>query len=578
MILPIPFLVGLGVLVGAEQIAEVLPGQGSVASLLTWSLLLPVPAIIARLADASLRRSLLAGRRPGVGLRLALRLLPATVPCIYFLLLVRGTLLDLAERWCGGYETLRLSLLLAPLLLLDLSRLGAESGLWARLERAGLAVGGPVRGARAAMFVFLSIPLICFGLALDLLAQHRHLQLFFQATSVGAMLGLFGFLLCLAVLVPILFRLLMGTTTRLPPQHAEDLRATARALGFPPRHVLAMRTGHRMINAAMVGPLPWPRYLVLTDGLLAVLDRLALRGVVAHEVAHARAGHPGYLTLAFVVIPLLLVHPFEVAGGSELQAGTLVLVVGAALAAALLALRVVAHRFEHEADLASAAALGGAAPCVQALQRVGELTQQNVHRASLRHPSEASRVHLLLRWQADPDFRRRFDARGVLLRRVLLAVALAALGLSGWAWSVTWPAERTVVAFYGGDIGGARERLAAIGTDVPAGMWEWWQLFREEVEAAATIAPEGGPWHELRPELAGQGWRRGIEVLRQQGPEAARPWFALATEDTGGSPLRRVVYLWCNAIRRGETERAERLRAHLAGMELPPELDFVRQS
>ena len=46
-------------------------------------------------------------------------------------------------------------------------------------------------------------------------------------------------------------------------------------------------------------------------------------------------------------------------------------------------LRAVAHRFEHEADVLSAIALGGAEPCIRALVRVGQVVQQEPERASL---------------------------------------------------------------------------------------------------------------------------------------------------------------------------------------------------
>ena len=43
---------------------------------------------------------------------------------------------------------------------------------------------------------------------------------------------------------------------------------------------------------------------------------------------------------------------------------------------AVLALRRVSHRFEHEADVLSAIALGGAEPCIRALQRVGQAVRR----------------------------------------------------------------------------------------------------------------------------------------------------------------------------------------------------------
>jgi Zn-dependent protease with chaperone function len=572
VLLPVAFLLGLGVLALAEKIGDVLPGSGSLGRLLVWCLLLPVPAMLAMLADRTLRRQLARGLVPGRGFRLWLRLLPGTGPCVYLLVLTEGTWLDLADRWSGGTETFRLLLLLLPLLLLELSRSAAEVPLRARLDRAGLVPGSPTLREHVAMIAFLVTPLLLFGLGLDLLARDRWLEVLCRATAPGMIAGLLCFLCVLGVLMPLAFRWLMATSAALPPHLADGLRATAKALGFRPGALLSMHTGHRLVNAAMVGPLPWPRYLVLTDGLLAVLDLLALRGVVAHEVGHARAGHPGLLVLLFVGVPLLLVQPLELAGVENLGPLTAGSALVAAVGLGVFVLRQVAHRFEHEADVLSAQALGGAGPCITALRRVGTLTQLEVQRSSLRHPSEQRRIECLLRWEDDPGFRRRFVQNGRWLRRAIGAACGLALALALATFWISWPIERTVVDFYTGKVATASARAQAIGTQVPAGQWEWWQHFREEIDAAAQLAPGDQRWEDLRPQLAEGAWQRGLEVLRSADPGAARPWFALATEDAARSPVRRSVHLWCEAVQTHQLERAQKLRAHLESLDLPAEL------
>src|SRR5690606_34326408 len=118
-------------------------------------------------------------------------------------------------------------------------------------------------------------------------------------TFAGTTVGLLATLLVLPVLLPLLFRCVLPVQRKLPSHVDADVRTTAERLGFPPRGILLLLSGLRAVNAGLVGPLPWPRYLVLTDGITAYLDRIALRGVVAHEVGHARAGHPALLLLVF---------------------------------------------------------------------------------------------------------------------------------------------------------------------------------------------------------------------------------------------------------------------------------------
>ncbi len=571
MILPVAFVIGLVALVAAEQMGAVLPGSGSSVAMLTWSLAMATPALLAAFSRQALRRALARGRHPGLGVRLPLRLLPGAVPVVYFLLLTEGTWLDLADGLGGGSDTARVGWLLLPLWCLELLRLIGESAVHRRLRTAGLTDGDGLLRERLAMLLLVSIPMLLYGVASDVLAQGRGLEVLFHASATGTIVGLGVFLLAMSVLMPLVFRVLFRVSAALPWTVADELRATARAMGFAPRQVLEMRTDHRLVNAALVGPLPWPRYLVLTDGLLAALDTTALRGVVAHEIGHARARHPALLLLLFVVVPALLLPLLELLGAGELAPlGGLALAAGVA-GLGLATLRLVGHRFEHEADIASVRVLG-ASPCVSALRRVGEITGQDPRRGGLLHPSELRRIECMVRWETEPEYRARFQASGRRLRTGIVAAVVLAAVVGSWSCWRLWPVERAAVALYRGDVPAAQAAAAAVGTAVPSGQWEPWLRLQEEIEAAAAIAPAGGPWSDVAPRLAEMGWQRGLEVLRQEGPVAARRWFALAIVGDAPSAVRRCLYLYCQAEHEGDHERADRIRRHLLGLDLPPDV------
>jgi len=581
---PLGFLLGLAVMMLAHVLIAPLPGEGDVWHLLLWSWVLLLPVLLVGVADRVLRQRRARGQAIGVLPLLLLRLCAGSSPAAYFVLLSAGTLTALADQDSNGSEAQRLLLLLAPLLLLEILRITAEAPLRALLRATGLGAGAPAARDRIGMLAILSLPLLLFGVGLDLAALDRRLEVFLTGTSLGATLGLGAFLLLLSVLLPLSFRFFLATTRALPGHLEQDLRATAQQLGFPPQCVLAMDTGLRLVNAMMVGPLPWPRYLVLTDGLLTVLDPLALRGVVAHEVGHARAGHPGLLMVVFVVVPLLLLQMLQQLDVESLQGAWMATAALAATGLVLVVLRSLAHRFEYEADVLSAEALGGAAPCVQALQKVGDLPAredghgrgtrlwQRLERLGRRHPPEQERVRTLLRWELEPGFRASFHVAGRRLRTLVVAVVLFALGGASWAWWSAWPVERAVWLFYTGDFVAAKAQIQAASGAVRGGLWDWWQRFQEDADAAFAIAPRGGDWALLRPVLADAGWRRGIEVLQRDGPTAARPYFSLATEDAERSPLRRSLELYCTAARDQDQARMAQLRAHIAAMALPPEL------
>jgi Zn-dependent protease with chaperone function len=567
---PLAFGLGLLVLLLGPALVPILPGEGTVARAAAFAPLLLLPMLFARVAD---RR--LAAPRPGPGdrtARLLLRLLPALVPAIYYCFVVPGRWFDLADRLGGASHSLRFLLLLAPLLWLDLSRLCAETSPRLRLEVAGLGAPVPRLRHRIAFVLLLTVPWGLLSVALDLLALHRPAFAFVLTTDLGLTIGAAVFVLLLAFLLPILLRLLLGLSSALPEPLGEDLRETAAALDFDPRGVLAMYTDHRVFNALLVGPLRWPRYLVLSDGLIDTLDAEALKGVVAHEVGHARAGHPLLLLVLALFVPLLAVNvlnrfDLEAVPGIWLAVGGLL-----ALLVVIAVVRNIAHRFEHEADVLSAIALGGAEPCIRALQRVGRIVQYDPERSSMLHPSEVRRVGVLRGFVADAAYRTQFAVQGLRLRRALFGALLLCLGGAIWAWTVSWPMDAARLRFHVGDFATARAAVAAIGAAVPAADWQHWVWFKEDLAAASAIAGDGGDWESLRPRLASEGWRLGKETLLRDGPAAARSYLALATEDPERLPVRQSVLMYCEAAAEEDADRMAVLAAHVRALGCPPEL------
>jgi hypothetical protein len=574
LLLPFGFLIGVAILLLAPDVLLVLPGAGSPFAAVLASPLLAVPLLLALASRRRLRRDIAAGRRASRSVFALLRVLPISVPMILLVWLELTGWTDLADRWGGRCMTATMSLLVLPLVLMEVSRLVAETPTRDLLDQLGHGAGALPLGRRLGMVVFAVTPWMVFAALGDASTWFPQLTAFLVVTSVGRSLCAIGAGLLLAALLPLAFRLSMRLSRKLPPALAAPLGDTVEALGFSRRSLRVMDTDRRMANALLLGVLPWPRYLVLTDALLGMLDLFALRGVVAHEVGHARGGHLMlFLGTAMVVLPLGLC----VAQQADLldSEPTRQAVVAVALLAALVfVVHRVAHRFEHEADVLSAVALGGAGPCIRALQCAGQFNEHGAGRASFLHPAEHKRIETLLAWDADPGFRQRFARRGRRLRVAVASVTAIVVAAAVWAWFDAWPAERALLHFHLGDFARARAESQAAAGKVRSGMWHGWQLFGEEVEAAIAMVGTELPDGDDGRRLVELSWQRGLELLSKDEAAAARPYLSLATWN-GGTPLQRCLDRYCIAVVEGDRAEEEVLRAHIRRIGYPPQLASV---
>ena len=571
--LPLSFLGGLLALALYDHASDRLPGTGSLTQLLLLSWIALLPWGIARGTAHWIARADAVARHPRrVGMLLRLQVL--VVPVCYAGLVFGASMPDVVARLIPEPQVVQLGVLCAPLVWMELSMRMAERRTIRHLDRWGAGYPLGLGPDRIPMAVFVMVPFFLVIALADLSSLDRSAWVFFHLTSTGVTFGLLLLVALLCVMLPFAFRWLMPVTRQLPGHLADDLRRTAESLGFPGSAVLGMRTGYRMVNAALVGPVRRPRYLILTDGLMSLLEPSSLRGVVAHEVGHAKANHPGLLVLVFGVVPLLLLHPVVTTEVPEVGLGSLVLWGGGIAVALLLLLRMLAHRFEYEADQLSAEALGGVEPCVRALQRVGDLVGPGARRSSFRHPSERNRIHHLMECDRDPEYRARFWRRGAGARRSIYALVLVAGGWSLWAHATTWPIDSAIWSFYTGEFEDAEETLAELPGDLPSSYAELGERLQSEVELVVDLGFASGPWEHLRDALADRAWERAVSIAPREDADALLPVLSVALYGRDPDPARECLYLLASAVSDNDQVERRRIRAHLTS--LAPTEDVLR--
>ncbi|MFM9959026.1 MAG: M48 family metallopeptidase [Phycisphaerales bacterium] len=191
-------------------------------------------------------------------------------------------------------------------------------------------------------------------------------------------------------------------------------RQRVRCRGF-----LVWHTHTGMINGALVGILPWARYILLTDALLERMPPNEVEAVMAHEVGHAARRHIPWMGAAVIVSSAIAYAALTAFAPQVLPAwayatlGTgervgpefpLALIVG------LLIFGWVSRRFERQADAFAAQHLSGwsarrpgsePAPAIDphaceamadALRRVARLARIDARKFTFRHGSIASRI------------------------------------------------------------------------------------------------------------------------------------------------------------------------------------------
>lgn len=298
------------------------------------------------------------------------------------------------------------------------------------------------------------VPVLFFSLVEDLAETVTDVGLLtevYPLASTGALSLLF---LLLFLVSPLFLRYLMPARVLEEGPLKQRLDALSEKVGVKTTRIYVWNTGAgRIMNAAVVGPSRFLRYIFLTDALTSAMDEDEIESVFAHELSHVVHSHlQVYMMMVFTLLFLttLFVEEIEAgvlwaAGGSGVGENTAALVASAVALVGLgwLAFGRLWRAFEQQADLSGVMITGNIPVFARALEKIAYLSGNLRNVKGWLHPSVARRVEFLLAVHADPKKGTRFLKKLLAVILVITLVFLVTLVffVANLGWELAMPME-----------------------------------------------------------------------------------------------------------------------------------------
>lgn len=252
----------------------------------------------------------------------------------------------------------------------------------------------------------------------------------FLNSVLGQIIFFAIFLTLLMIFMPGIIQYLWGCTPLKESEKGRELEEFLRDKGFKYRYLLRWPIFEgRMMTAGIMGIIPKYRYILITNSLLEALSLNELKGVLAHEMGHAKYRHllfyilffVGFMALSFGLFDLIFYffysHPFFVkmlSSEDSTSTSLFYLVLSFPMLLTLLVyfryvMGFFMRHFERQADLYSAVTMGTPEPAIRSLEKIALLSGKIRDLPSWHHFSIRERVDYLLRTIKEPGLLKRHN-------------------------------------------------------------------------------------------------------------------------------------------------------------------------
>jgi len=271
----------------------------------------------------------------------------------------------------------------------------------------------------------LLIPWLLLSFLIDLISRTAFEPIErWVASFWGELIFFTLFLLLAAILAPALIRHIWGCIPLEPGQARDRIEHLCRASKLHYAEILRWPLlGSRTMTAGVMGLVGRFRYLLVTEGLLQVMNPPEIDAVIAHEIGHVKKYHlvyyflflVGYMVLSWALVDflqLLLITTLPLLSltakmGFTSQETALWLFNLLNIALFLIYFRFLfgyfMRNFERQADAFAFTRAQTALPLVAAFKKISLYSGQDPDKPNWHHYSINERIHFLLDCEATPD-------------------------------------------------------------------------------------------------------------------------------------------------------------------------------